>query len=300
MERHDLRPEPARNGLGRPDLLADAEAIVDVLPGLIDDDQAFDVIDGAAGCIGGLLALHACNPSRGTLAAAVRCGEHLINHARAMPQGVGWIRNGASAPLAGFAHGAAGIAWALLHLAARTGDGRFRAAAVAAVAYERSLFSPEARNWADMRPSRTSAAAGPNGQGLFMTAWCHGASGIGLARLHTLAHLDDVEVRAEIEAALATTVARGSAGSHCLCHGELGHLELLWQASQVLGDPRWSAALDARAASAVHDVLNHRYVCGSPTGVETPGLMAGLAGIGYGLLRLAQPARVPSVLLLES
>jgi hypothetical protein len=33
--------------------------------------------------------------------------------------------------------------------------------------------------------------------------------------------------------------------------------------------------------------------------VETPGLMTGLAGIGYGLLRLAVPTRVPSVLVLE-
>jgi lantibiotic modifying enzyme len=32
--------------------------------------------------------------------------------------------------------------------------------------------------------------------------------------------------------------------------------------------------------------------------VETPGLMTGVAGIGYGLLRLAAPLRVPSVLAL--
>ena len=37
----------------------------------------------------------------------------------------------------------------------------------------------------------------------------------------------------------------------------------------------------------------------SPSGVETPGLMTGLAGIGYGLLRLAEPRRTPSVLALE-
>ena len=33
--------------------------------------------------------------------------------------------------------------------------------------------------------------------------------------------------------------------------------------------------------------------------VESPGLMTGLAGIGYGLLRLAEPTRMPSVLVLE-
>jgi lantibiotic modifying enzyme len=39
--------------------------------------------------------------------------------------------------------------------------------------------------------------------------------------------------------------------------------------------------------------------CGNPLGVETPGLMTGIAGIGYGLLRLADPDRVPSVLTLQ-
>jgi lantibiotic modifying enzyme len=32
---------------------------------------------------------------------------------------------------------------------------------------------------------------------------------------------------------------------------------------------------------------------------RVPGMMTGLAGIGYGLLRLAEPERVPSVPVLE-
>ena len=38
---------------------------------------------------------------------------------------------------------------------------------------------------------------------------------------------------------------------------------------------------------------------GTPLEVESPGLMTGLAGVGHGLLRLAAPDRIPSVLLLE-
>ena len=40
------------------------------------------------------------------------------------------------------------------------------------------------------------------------------------------------------------------------------------------------------------------WLCGIPHGIETPGLMIGLAGVGYGLLRLAAPNDVPSVLVL--
>jgi len=39
-------------------------------------------------------------------------------------------------------------------------------------------------------------------------------------------------------------------------------------------------------------------VTGVPLGVETPGLMVGIAGTGYALLRLASPERIPPVLLL--
>lgn len=47
------------------------------------------------------------------------------------------------------------------------------------------------------------------------------------------------------------------------------------------------------------DVERAERSTGVPFNVETPGLMTGLAGIGYGLLRLADPQNVPSVLLLE-
>jgi lantibiotic modifying enzyme len=40
------------------------------------------------------------------------------------------------------------------------------------------------------------------------------------------------------------------------------------------------------------------WLCGNPVKVESPGLMTGLAGIGFELLRLAEPLRVPSVLVL--
>lgn len=41
------------------------------------------------------------------------------------------------------------------------------------------------------------------------------------------------------------------------------------------------------------------FVCGTPLHVESPGLMTGLAGIGYALLRLALPHKVPNILTLE-
>jgi len=229
---------------------------------------------------------------------AGQCGERLLATAKRMPAGAGWERKGGSfRPLCGFSHGAAGIAWALLKLAAQTGEPRFRATALDALLYERSQFLPAAMNWPILqRELRTEL---PHWEAAAcMTAWCHGAPGIGLARLLALPDLDDAAVRAEISVALETTLARGFGGNHSPCHGDLGNLELLLQADAVLGDARWRGEAYRIAGGVLADIERRGWQCGHPSAVETPGLMTGLAGIGYGLLRLADPERVPSVLTL--
>jgi lantibiotic modifying enzyme len=227
----------------------------------------------------------------------VRCGERLLERAVPAGPGIGWILDLAGPdPLAGMSHGAAGIAWALLQLEEATGDagdGRFRRAALDALAYERSLFDAERRNWPDLR----SGSRGPGGEPHFMSAWCHGAPGIALARLDGLGRLDDAAVRDEIAVALATTLAEGFGRGHCQCHGDLGNLEVLSLAEERLG-------LDlgvekARLlASTLADIRAHGWRYGLPGRTEPPGFMVGLAGIGYGLLRQAEPRRVPPVLVL--
>jgi lantibiotic modifying enzyme len=191
------------------------------------------------------------------------------------------------------------MAWSLLELTTLTGEQRFRSAALDAIAYERSLFSPAAGNWPDLRELATSGRPASDGEDVFMTAWCHGAPGIGLARLSSLHHLDDPAIRTEIDRAVQTTLTSGLGGNHSLCHGDLGNLELLLQASETLGCPE-PRQLDRMAAMVLDSVSQLGWLCGNPGRVESPGLMTGIAGIGYGLLRLTEPARVPSVLVLAA
>jgi type 2 lantibiotic biosynthesis protein LanM len=277
-------------------LLAEAETLVERLPALIERDEHLDLIGGAAGCIGSLLSLYRSAPSEKTLAAAVQCGDRLLARAQPREQGSAWVSSLApDRPLTGFSHGAAGMAWALLELAALSGAARFRTAALAAIAYERSLFSPDAGNWPDLRSHVVQAN---NGQPGYATLWCHGAPGIGLARLRTLPYLDDAPTRAEIGTALQTTLTTGFGYNHSLCHGDLGNLELLVQAQQRLAEPRWREAVGHLTSQILAGIQSHGWRCGTPRQTESPGLMTGLAGIGYGLLRLAAPADVPSVLVL--
>src|SRR5258708_33077874 len=103
--------------------------------------------------------------------------------------------------MTGFSHGAAGIAYALLRLYAASGEVRFHEAAEEAINYEQRLFMPNANNWPDLRPRANDDSGGP----AFGVSWCHGAPGIGLARLGGFPMLDTPDIRHHIAAALQST-----------------------------------------------------------------------------------------------
>ncbi|MBD2694676.1 type 2 lanthipeptide synthetase LanM family protein [Anabaena catenula] len=281
----------------KPSLLSEAQALTELLPSLIAEDERLDIIAGSAGCIAGLITLYRCQPDEKILALARQCGERLVSQATPKKQGRAWvIKKGSSEALSGFSHGAAGIAWALLELAALTGERDFYQAALDGITYERSLFYPKLSNWLDLREAPTKDKSN---QHYCMTAWCHGAPGIGLARLRCLPYIDDLAIRAEINTAIKTTLEQGFGFNHSLCHGDLGNLELILQASSILQDSQYQIQLDCLTTLILDSIDKQGWLCGVPLGVETPGLMTGLAGIGYELLRLAEPEKIPSVLVLE-
>lgn len=263
------------------------------LEALIGTDTRLDLLSGVAGLAVTLLGLYRRTGNARLLNPARRCGERLMATAEPASEGaVGWRCEVGPLPLAGFSHGAAGICWALLELAEATGDARYAELAHRGLAYERSLFVPERGNWKDLRAPGTT-------DNHFMAMWCHGASGIALGRLLSLRHLDGPEVRAELATALETTLRGGFGGNHCLCHGDVGNLEVLHLAGKVLAEPRWTQAALRRASAVLRQGREGGWRCGLPRGSESPGMLMGLAGIGYGLLRLSAPEHVPSILSLE-
>jgi type 2 lantibiotic biosynthesis protein LanM len=284
----------------RPELIAQAEAMVTNLPGLIESDDDFDVCSGAAGCILALKGLHRYAPTARLVEVATK-GDHLLAHAVPAGTGIGWRPSvGGSRPLAGLAHGAAGIAWALLELSAWTGEDRFRAAAAAAVRYERSLFVEDAGNWLHLGERRIPDSEDSEETSCLSTTWSHGAPGIGLARLRSLPMADDSYIRSEIAVAIETVMRHGFGRNHSLGHGDLGNLEVLVQASQILRDPKWKAHLERVTTEVLTSIETVGMRSAAPFNVETPGMMTGLAGTGLGLLRLAEPEWMPSVLVLDT
>ncbi|TCC42937.1 type 2 lanthipeptide synthetase LanM family protein [Kribbella sindirgiensis] len=171
---------------------------------------------------------------------------------------------GRVAAVRGFARGYQGIAWSLGHFGV-PGD-RYADAARAAADLDRRDV--------------------PGGHG-----WCSGDAGTALARAAA-------GVPADLTSYLRTATERPVLADLSLCHGELGAVEsLVWLAERE--HPTAEAARRRRAGLVLAAVQQYGPQCGTPNAVPSPGLLTGLAGIGYGLLRLAFPERVPSVLLLE-
>jgi type 2 lantibiotic biosynthesis protein LanM len=285
-----------------PALLERAEALLDGMPVMIARDRELDISAGVAGSIPCLLALHRHSPQSRALELAIRCGEQLAAAARPMERGAAWAASDSDSALAGFAHGVAGIAWALSALAAATGEERFRVLALRGLEYEQSLFVEEAENWKDLRHLEILHQARNIGDDTFLWAWCHGAPGIGLGRLGMLRYTDDAALRDQALRAVRSTLKQPMGLSHSLCHGDLGNLDLLLVGRDVLADTLGSELTEEiarRAGHVLRDIAVRGFVCGTINGMQSPGLMTGLAGIGYGLLRLAAPHRVPSILLLD-
>lgn len=256
-------------------------------------DRFFDLIAGSAGLCGVLVAACRDNPDQGLVDLAVAGAEHLIASKVECERGWGWPARNSPVPLTGFSHGAAGVGWALMHVGALAGRPDLIEAGRAAFDYERSVFSHEHEGWPDFR--EMPGVQGP----VYASAWCHGRPGIGLARATLPPHLIGETERQEIAVAVAVMRQAPLAGSDCLCHGEIGNIETLLAAGRALGDGALISLARNRAATAVRRArARGAWRCGAAPDIPSPGLMTGLAGVGYGLLRIHDPDRVPSILTL--
>lgn len=208
-------------------------------------------------------------------------------------------------PMAGLSHGGSGMALALLELYARTGSAEFLDTARRAFAYGDTFFSRERGNWLDLRSPHSVSA--DEMSGTFAAVWCHGAPGIGLARLRAMGLdpklRDDYERAARI--ALATTAAAvGQSLSTprsdaTLCHGPSGPAGVALTFGEALGDDV-CRALAADTASKIVGLYGDGgdWPSGTTAGKPNPTLMLGSAGVGHHLLRLHAPKEIPSVLLI--
>ena len=277
--------------LEAPDLLEDAKRAAALIDGrAIAADRVLDVIGGSAGAALGLLALHRATGEAWVLDRAADCGRRIPARPLTAVAGATDWRGVFSRPLTGFSHGAAGIVYALLRLHAACGEVGFLETARLGLDYERSLFDAERGNWPDLRSDESVS---------FPCQWCHGAAGVGLARLAGLDVLDDAAVRADIAAALSAIAGWPDADPDHLCCGNAGRLMILDAAGRILGDPGLRDLARRRAAAWLRRAggLDGFILPGSDTAFRL-GLFQGLSGVGYALLRLSGADDLPNPLAL--
>ncbi|MFF2775400.1 type 2 lanthipeptide synthetase LanM family protein [Streptomyces sp. NPDC058052] len=225
------------------------------------DEPSGAPADVATGLAGGLAALHAVHRESGLPEAAALAADFAD---RLLPA--------AGALSDGFLRGRAGAGWALLR-------------------HDASGGSPEG---AYASAGRALLGAVPDGTGPEPDlGWCSGLAGTLLAGLAGAGP-------AGVPGALWTRLAeeRPLPADFSLCHGELGTLEPLIVAAER-GLPGADGLLTHRAGLLLGALDRYGPGCATPDGVASPGLLTGLSGIGYALLRLGFPGAVPSVLLLE-
>ena len=166
--------------------------------------------------------------------------------------------------------------------------------------YEAACFDPGVGNWPDFRTGRSEDGRA------FMTAWCHGAAGIGLTRLRALQlmgdHPDAGIWQRDLDVAMHATATDPDPGTDHLCCGLTGRAAVLRIAGRGQGRHDWVAAGDRlTATTAARHQRNGRFelpfdVPDSPETIS-PGLMTGLAGIAVHLMSTVQHQDL-SVLLL--
>ena len=197
----------AGTALGREDLIERGRAALLACATIAPKADRLDIINGSAGLIPALIEADERFGRDEFVDAAVRHGEHLVGLAARTERGWSWDTFGApdEPHLLGFAHGASGVAYALGLLSRATGRREFLDAASEGLRYERAHFRASQGNWPDLR---SFVQPGPTGEPGCMLAWCHGAPGIGFARLalHTL-FPDDASILSEAETAVRTTAA---------------------------------------------------------------------------------------------
>jgi type 2 lantibiotic biosynthesis protein LanM len=276
-------------------LLADSRQAAELFTDdLIAADKQLDVVSGSAGGILGLLRLYRDTRSEDVLRRAIKCGEHLLAQPRLGPQGQRtWVGQG-SGPrgLNGMSHGAAGFAYALTALAQVTGRQEFAEAAAECIAFENSSYDAERHNWPDLRDA---------GGQLWPCQWCHGAPGIGLARIATakLRAMDDARLAADIRNAVEGVERGRPTAVDTLCCGTLGGVEFFCAAGDALGrDDLHALAVQRLTAVLRNAAAAGDYRWNSGKGRFNLGMFRGLAGVGYTLLRRVDGA-LPNVLIWE-
>lgn len=273
---------------------------------------AYEYFNGISGTVLALIFLHAATHASWILEIIDEYVNELIKNAKCSIRGIYWDTSYSEIhPLCGFSHGPSGIGFVFLQLGYYFQNTTFFYIAEQAFAYENNYFDKRINNWPDFRmfmwnedmiqaleESYRKKRFTVFTQWQDMTAWCHGACGIGLARLAYQELVASNKYVHDIEKAYDKTIAT-SFSSFTLCHGEGGNADFLLEKYVLFND---KIAYEQAKGIANRAVEEKRKKGEYNSGQEYMDkrhditLWNGNAGIGYFLLRVVDPIKTTSIL----
>lgn len=252
------------------------------------EDDTLDVMWGAAGTLLGLLACYDRYGEETVLDRAIACGERLLEARVPVGDHRAWKTTREDTAITGFAHGSSGIAYALARLATAADDPRYAEAALEALDYESTLYAPSRTNWAKSPRRRR-----------YQDMWCHGRTGMALARIGIGELFDDAQLLSDATEALSATAAAEPSTVDHVCCGNFGRAEALLVASRrASGDLADATELAGRCLARREDE-GTLALPGHARSFANPTFFNGVSGVAYTLLRLRDPDSLPCALLLE-
>ncbi|MEB4818074.1 type 2 lanthipeptide synthetase LanM family protein [Bacillus thuringiensis] len=233
----------------------------------------YDWIKGSTSFIQIIMDIYSETKEKSYLDKSIYMGEHLIRNLSISERKL----------IGGFAHGASSIAYVLMKLGYLSGKSIFSQKAMELLKYDRSLYDVEEGGWLDARDEKI----------ICREFWCHGSVGIGLSRIKLREFYQDSKLDYEIHSAIQSVLNSNYANEDTLCHGNIGKTELLLSMYELSNNKKW---LEISRNIALTIINTGKFQSRSIEGFPAIGLFTGLSGVGYQLLRLAKPDKVPSVL----
>lgn len=280
-----------------------------------------DVLGGKAGDILYLLHLYNKTQDEAVLTCIDNSITELLDNIVFTRNGICWDRSPDNAQaLCGFAHGASGMAFVFNEIYRFTNNDFFLLLCDECINYENQYYSDEENNWPDFRTDILVSEQNVRDHLSFFSekkweffnelkywsAWCHGAPGIGMSRIHAFSTTKNPKYLRDFQNAIANvntlySSSLGVTNTCTLCHGLLGNASLYIDGYVYLNDYNYLNYAIQLGLYSINFKKNKGYhITGFPKLNDQPAdssMFMGKAGIGHYYLRILNPLTVKSMLI---
>jgi lantibiotic biosynthesis protein len=245
---------------------------------------SLDLMDGVAGAIVALNAIHKEFPNEHFNRLICLGGDELLAQAKNSKHGIFWQN---LTTHTGYSQGNSGIIHALAVVYALHKNPIYLEVIQQAVRYENNFFSEKYQNWKDLRLAQ-SRLKGTVKRSYMTNAWCNGAGGIGLSRLISYQITNQDFLLEDAMKASSIMLNKNSENPQImgLCHGLIGDLYLLQSYDIFLDNEKIKLKIKDGFDKLVPFIENLNFPDSQNHSLQNPSFMQGWAGIGYYFLSL--------------